>query len=344
MKYDPQRVAALASRFSAARLPDTDGEAAAIETIAQELASAGWTVSRNPRVGRPRVVRPVLGLWAVVIFLGAGFAALATKRQPILSTCLVLLVVALLVVMVRRRGIAFYRSPTRDVAGVAAFWPEKPQGPCVVILTRVATPATLIDPRRWVLIGLVVLLLGVTQVIARTGAEQWLTVVAWIALAIALTALVIDPWPDRGAVGPEDNRTGLALFIELARTWPKSSLKRMNVCFLAAGGMRSMTIEPPEGLGVHTLMIEVKNPDIGRQLEIGGTLLERELACQAARDLWVPHVESFASVDQRGRIAPKLVIFGVREPLTTDDTAASARAAQIVIEVALRWGKRQATS
>ena len=141
-----------------------------------------------------------------------------------------------------------------------------------------------------------------------------------------------------GEVGPDDNRTGLALLIELAEIWPKSARGRVNPCFLAVGGPRDTLIAAPTDLGSATLLIEIVNPGRGHQLAIAGTPVERENAWKAAEELWTPHVP-LPRFPIRDSVSPRLLISGVGHP---DDPAASGRAAQLVIEIALRWGKRHA--
>jgi len=214
----------------------------------------------------------------------------------------------------------------------------------------VATPRRRLGgSRRWGVVGLVVALAAIVETLAWLSLHGWVqvgSIIAWIVLLAGLAILGFELMPNAGGPGPDDNRMGLALLAELARIWPKSARDRVDVRFIAVGGPRETVVEARENLIAPTLTIELVNPGLGAKISLGGTADERAAAREAARDLWMPHLaksRGLTPLPFRATPPPTLIVEGVREPRTLDDPAALGRAAQFVIEIALRWGKRQAT-
>jgi hypothetical protein len=158
-----------------------------------------------------------------------------------------------------------------------------------------------------------------------------------------------------------DNCTGLALLLELARTWPPGTRPRMETCFVAAGG-RALG-----GVGVHDLVAAIAHewphrptlvigwlaPGIGPGLALTeqGT---GQLAETAAQDLWIPHQRLGGRRLRRelwpaSRHGPAFVgmigdaVATGRSDIVAQvvDVDALGRAAQFATEVALRWAKEQ---
>ncbi len=151
----------------------------------------------------------------------------------------------------------------------------------------------------------------------------------------APTGLPIVTIVVRAATPPRcrgDNRLGLAFLVELARSWPKSVRNRVDVRFVVQGGPRGAS--GPVASASH-LVIEIADPGLGPTLFIAGT--KSQLALDAARDLWVPYAAfrpRMGSIDPRASV----VIAGDLRNTTVDE-AAIGRAAQLVVEVALRWAR-----
>jgi hypothetical protein len=332
MKYDAQRTLHLAAQFTEPRPPGSTGEQAAIDALAAELAGSGWIIERNSVLGRARRVFLTQVVQAAMVL---AFPAIATNG---IRWAAFALAMAMLILMGLRRGFALHQKTPRAVAGVFAVAAERLSGPSVVVMTRVAPPHSVSgDWKRGVLVGLVAVAAIFTQIIGIERGPSPLLWIAWSITAAGLVALAFDHRPRPGAAGLDDNRTGLALLAELARIWPKSARGRVNVGFLVVGGPHNSRIVVPGGLPGPVLLIEIANPGRGHQVAISGTSAARELASKAATDLWTPHVE-VASVPAslRDRNASRLLLRGIGKP---DDPAASGRAAQLVIEIALRWGK-----
>jgi hypothetical protein len=157
--------------------------------------------------------------------------------------------------------------------------------------------------------------------------------------------------------GPDvrDNRTGLALLLELARAWPRGTHARIETRFVATGGrmldqaglralIHAIAAEWP---AKPTLVVDWLAPGIGRGL----ALMEQgtcQLAETAAADLWIPHhVIHQAGVRHEhwpfGRHGPGYVGMvgdAIDRPCAIDADAL-ARAAQLATEVALRWAGRK---
>jgi hypothetical protein len=155
-----------------------------------------------------------------------------------------------------------------------------------------------------------------------------------------------------------DNRTGLGVLLELARTWPAATQARIETRFLVTGGrdapgragrcaerdtiIAAWPVRP-------TLVVEWIAPGIGKEL----VLFDQGnsgLAASAAADLWIPHRvlrDRRAGLflrrsDDRG---PGYVVIGggeITRPNDADqsiDQEALGRAAQLGTELALRWAR-----
>ncbi|WP_165227990.1 hypothetical protein [Aquisphaera insulae] len=141
--------------------------------------------------------------------------------------------------------------------------------------------------------------------------------------------------PDRSDLG---TCAGLGFLMELARTWPGSRSSRVDLILAVPEGDRDMTdaeLDPRP-----TLLLDVLAPGVGRGILIAGR--RSDLVLEAARDLWIPH--------RRNRVITTLlpmsaVILGdghFEGETATIDPGALDRTAQLVTEVALRWGKSHA--
>ena len=168
------------------------------------------------------------------------------------------------------------------------------------------------------------------------GWLRGIQVVGWLALMIGLAILGFEPIRNGGGPGQNDNRTGLALLIELARIWPKAARAHVDIRFVGVSGpCESKVVWPKPG---PSLVIELVNPGLGSLLSLGGTESTVKAACDAARDLWIPF---FMTIPHHDTEPQWLTIEGIREPKIPDDPASLGRAAQFVVEFVLRWGKHQ---
>jgi hypothetical protein len=168
---------------------------------------------------------------------------------------------------------------------------------------------------------------------------------------------------DRGAspaIPTPAELSGLAMLIELARSWPRSWSKRFELVLAATGGQasgfagaRAVALEfDPARSGIPTLVVSLFAPGAGRELiVIGGR--NQELASEAARSLWIPTISARSpALDRRLWPASTVEAFPDHVALIGSglemavppppDAEALRRAAQLVAEIALRWAKQMA--
>ncbi|HWE36264.1 MAG TPA: hypothetical protein VG406_06800 [Isosphaeraceae bacterium] len=202
----------------------------------------------------------------------------------------------------------------------------------------------------------------VVAVMSRVGLEAWampVTMVSWVWLAV-----LVRGWPlftARYALQDAENRTGLALLIELARAWPVDAKEGLDVAFAAVGartagqaGARELArIVAEDWPGRPTLVISVQSPGYGNQIVLSGTEGPLWLAQTAARDLWIPHRESNWSPIPKGhapfarRRIDAVSLAGAIEltswspkPEDLFQSAMLGTTAQLARELALRWARR----
>lgn len=338
MKTEPARVLSLSDAFAAPRYPGTPGEAAALDRMAEGLAAAGWSVRREARKGRGWAARDerrnacisavLVGLGVVVMAASRSVAA-PTYRGRLFLMGWVVFSFTMHALARRRTDLGWPRPIVSD--SVDAFDESAAGLPRVTILARAATPGRSLGGwRRGMAIGLVIVLAAVVVLDPFRP--------TWLFLAVALAILAAEPRPNRGGPGPGDNRVGLALLVELARTWPKSARSRVDVRFLALGGprwdRRWVAREPAEGF-----VVELLDPGLGPTLQVGGSSDGLDLALGAARELWIPH-------EPAGTVPPPAIPASTSVLIRGDlanpraDPDALARAAQLVVELALRWSKK----
>jgi len=339
MKFDPARAVALAETFAGPRFAGPAGEAEALDRVADELGAAGWVVSR-PEVGT--VPGPRSPSWARAFSILAAVQVVAIDRSARHGHWEKVVAGLIFLPLNLWLGFRVGRAPSRSIPSVEA---EGPVGdvdlPRVVIAARLAKPTgRLGGPARAVAAGLVILMAVVIQATARGGADRpiGVTIGAWAGVIAGLATLAYEPRPN--TTGPGANRTGLALLVELARTWPRSARGRLDVRFRALAGPEACPT--PIASAPPTLTILLTNPALGTTLRLGGTPAVRDLALQAARDLWVPHEPAPGRSPPRGTgdpAAPSVTLAGRPGDEAPIDPATLGRAAQLVVEVALRWSK-----
>jgi hypothetical protein len=222
------------------------------------------------------------------------------------------------------------------------------------------TQARFVRSRRRQL-GQVVLLLAVlagavSLIQASYRDSRWVPFMQ-LALLIGLWAAVLfqtaDPLPQTWGPGDWDNRSGLALLLELARIWPRRAQERCETWFAAVGshdlslaGAWALAAKlRADGLGTPMLVINLHAPGTGPGLVLAGPTRATRLATSAAADLWIPlrpaHGLSL-SLDhapfQREGAASLSLIGGEPDAGRTDPSLLSATA-QLTIEIALRWSR-----
>jgi hypothetical protein len=150
---------------------------------------------------------------------------------------------------------------------------------------------------------------------------------------------------------------GIALVLELARGWAGHPPARVETVLAFVGGQsldqagdRALAdLLANESLGKPTLVLTLDAPGIGKELLIHD---DGRLVLDAALSLWVPHrVPTFRESRRVPRLPSRVAESEVwlggmarHEGPQVVDLEALARAAQLVEEVVLRWGKRHSGS
>ncbi len=164
--------------------------------------------------------------------------------------------------------------------------------------------------------------------------------------------------------GLRENRTGLAVLLELARSWPRRADGRIEAHFVALGGQGldgagSWALEATirdEWPIKPTLIIDLSAPGVGKGLILSARG-HAELAGSAAADLWIPHRLARRHVwttwarpvskrddDVVWLIGDEAFDRSNHARETTIAPEALGRAAQLATEIALRWARRVATA
>ncbi len=353
MPFDPERVLALGA-VCLPRAHFSPRLSGAGDDIAEHLERIGLRVERRespPPWGRALafLVFLVLGCW-----LGVSGTRPGTP-WPLQVCWFVLILIAVhgaSVIAARRIRSAGPPRPSRHVIGTLPTGKNPPVR--VVLATLLRSP-----PSRRVntLIAIVLLLFvafGIVPWVPWFGALiRARPVVGFRVLSgqwLSVLFLIFAPKGEATRPIPGDNRTGLALLVELARIWPKSLDTRAETLFVAS----------PDGLGrllpslllesKPTLLLLLDSPGVGPDLIVVGRGPATRLAETAARDLWVPHRRARSSGFERqipcALRRAGLVCFGLsgvhgNRPI---DPALLAATAQLVTEIALRWAKPSAAS
>jgi hypothetical protein len=161
-------------------------------------------------------------------------------------------------------------------------------------------------------------------------------------------------------VSPRPERYGLALLMEMARTWPRTGSRPIEPVFVAAGGQRldyAGSREVVRLLGSEwearpSLLVPFFAPGAGDTVWLGtsdsvasGT---QQLGLDAGHSLWIPvaSVPPFALLPlwPFEDYHPSIALIGSESRTSTPlpaDPKALHRAAQLAAEIALRWAKRQ---
>ena len=370
MRFDTARAVEWAGTFAFPRAAGTDGERRAAEIAALELARLGLRVERVEVRGTrlPGLAEPWLG-WMGVGAWATGLA-LATHRGAAWPVRIALAVLALLWLRLTTvEGFLLGGNWFRRIATTNVIAWREPKGEppplCVVFHTSLDT----LDPGRafvaaWLTTPVIALLLGGQVLCAMTihrnplGLPSWS---GWFFLGLLWLTIAGRVWdcvrPSSG-LDVRDNRTGLAVLLELARGWPRGSESRIETRFVATGG-RTLDRAGLRAL-IHaignewparpTLVVDWLAPGIGPALALHeqGT---HALAATAAADLWIPHrVVNRATVGREhwpaGRHGPGYIgmvgsaVAVRRTPGVPIEPEALGRTAQLATEVALRWARK----
>jgi hypothetical protein len=353
MKFDAERATALAKRFGFPRHAGTDGERRAADMLEEELERAGLRVERRPIRTPSRSIPLSLLLQGGYLWLGLWMALPA--MSPVARAGLVALGLAALPAADQLRRLASRDSGSYRSEHVIGTRPAG-ESPAVrvVVLTALTTPIA----RRVVAVKLALAIAGVG--FWGILAVPWAEGVPWspgaglgLLLGSWASLLLVIAIPEDRAAGPstDDNRTGLACLVELARSWPSRHDDRVEVRFVAtrewAFGARDLVrIAREEWPSKPTSVINLEKPGVGGALVLAGPRVGRDLAAAAARDLWLP----FRASKRKSWYAPAsdwfesagMAYVSLRGELRAApiDPAALSSAAQLATELALRWARR----
>lgn len=365
MRFDADQAAALADQFDSLRLAGGAGARQAADRVAEALERAGLRVERARAPGPPEAAdeAAAVEVWpaavvAVLAGLGLEIGILTGRAESgpftLAAIFALIVLVALAGRLVRRRLGGAARGSAESVH---AERPGQASAPArVVFLTHLDTRPTpeaqrfrrLVGALDWGWLGLLwlpCLVVGGAAWLERAGPGLL------VALGLLAAVRQLDPWVRSRAPYPADNRTGLAVLLELARSWSAAAPARIEAHFLAVGApirpwdqagwadrLRSWPRKP-------TLVVNLDAPGLGPALLLDGQGEALRLALAAARDLWLPHRAAdlrAVPLDHRACAAAGLPAIGIVGDLdaTAIDRPLLAAAGQLAVELALRWSRR----
>jgi hypothetical protein len=198
-------------------------------------------------------------------------------------------------------------------------------------------------------------LLIVSELLAHNVYPAFLAA-AWI---VILTVLFRAYGQRRSMAGRDrPDRRGIALLLEMARTWPRTGSRPFEPVFVLAGGQpldyagsrEVVRLLRSEWSSVSSLLILFFAPGAGDELWLSTSPWSArglaEVAEDAARSLWIPYRPDRSGVLYsfwpHENLFSVLALIG-SDPRALDDESVDPkglqRAAQLATEVALRWAK-----
>jgi hypothetical protein len=188
--------------------------------------------------------------------------------------------------------------------------------------------------------------------------------ILFVLLWIGILCILTWEYHQRGATTEPGlvERRGLAVLLELARSWPRSRSRQIEPVFVAAGGQRLdfagsrevVRILESEWPGKPTLLVLFFAPGAGEAIRIAENAPVnselRRLAKDCADSLWIPTWGDDRSTlfpfwpFAKMKAAEPIALIG-SDPMAFFDPSVSPeslhRAAQLATEIALRWAKKQ---
>jgi hypothetical protein len=371
LRFDPARMADDVRTLASPDPAQPGSESTALAAVAGALGRAGLVVERHETTGSPvpELVRQVLewyGFWALMTL--AGWRLVRGTDGLECGAAVVLALLWLCLAPFHRIGLGrgFFR---RRVEWVSATRPQAAGAEVRVVFQAPTTGAPPLSNRRLMVLGWVFwvafsvyLALILTELARRENVDLFVALLAFAEtlLWVAYTILV---WPSfrtrltgRRGRKSEVNQSGLAVLLELGRTWPRATFARIETHFVATegealdrAGLRDLvrTIrevwEPKP-----TLIVALRSPGRGPRLALVAPNGAAQFA-KAARDLWIPHVVAAGRRRERalwpiaGCEPEYVAILGdCRHGDGSSPNADMLRlAAQLAAEVALRWARKE---
>jgi hypothetical protein len=374
MRFETPRVLKTIEELEASADGGPGVESRLADVLAEGFRSIGWYCERNEVAGSefPELVAPWLGWIGVSILMTMGCVLALSGRGTVISRLPWVLAI-LWYAFTARFGFRFgWKIPPWGKAFVlvARRSGEAPASDALRVVIQ--TPLGPMLPARprdrwWRSSRLIGLLLVAPWLFAIRGIETmpvWLRFTAQLALAwlwvacIAQAAFAFRAGRTRPQLSRSD-LAGPACLLELARVWPASRANQFELVLVAAGGQRLdfagaravaemlQSQWPPKP----TLLILLFGPGIGeKQLIISRN--HHALGEQAAAGLWIPHetIKKAKALSSPWPLARRLddhlAIVGsdcLTDPAAEISPDSLRRAAELAMEIALRWAKTSKT-
>jgi hypothetical protein len=393
MKFDASRVESLLRELLDPRYVGPDGEAQLAEFIAGQFAKLGLEVERREVRGSgfPRRAAPWVGWlgYGTLITSVYGLALLGDGFFAVLVWLLSLYCAPWINAVVRNRiRPGRQRPPLGSAPVLIASRPGRPAASMRVVLQSVISGVEA-DPFQFSIRGPILSLVvygllylfppgwGSAFLLCRAGfflnpgrlhllmASEILTRYVYPAFLapvwIGILLLLSREYRHRRAMAGRDrpDRRGLALLLEMARSWPRDGSRSIEPVFVAAGGQsldyagsrEVLRLLDPERSATPCLLILFFEPGAGEELLLGtidpSTRGLADLAEAAARSLWIPCRRDEDILESlwpfQGYFSALALIGSDRRAFGDDSTDPRAlhRAAQLATEIALRWAREQ---
>lgn len=395
MKFDPSRAESIARELGDPRFAGPDGERRSSDFLAEQFAKIGMEVECREVSGSRFPQRA--GPW--VAWLGYGLLVSSLYGLKMLDNVLIIFFGGLILFLCCGRWVnalisnwirpARWWPPIETAPVLIATLPgNRPARVRVVFQSVISGIRT--DPfhfafrgrrRRWaawIILLLIPSFLAWTGLILRYSTflhperpdflyfyqimtryvEPSLLVMVWVAI---LTGLSIEYRRSSRTAGQDPpDRRGLALLLEMARTWPKTGSRSIEPVFVVAGGQaldhagsrEIVRLLKSDWSSGPVLLVLLFAPGAGDELWIGTNMTPAagldELAEVAARSLWIPFRKDdpfiLLSLWPFEDPIPAIFLIGSDPGAFGDgpvDPHALHRAAQLVTEIALRWSRNQ---
>jgi hypothetical protein len=395
MRFDASRAAALFHELRKPQFGGPDGEARVADFVANQFERLGLDVERSEVAGSrfPQRLAPWIG-WL-------GYGALMTSpcllvlRGRLLASMLAFVIVCLAWHWLNAIIFDWIRPgrrwpPIETAPIVLASLPGSASAPTKVVFQVVLgglkpDPLHFLPWNRYFFIVAVlyiphfisiafILLIRIAHLADpkhAMGSRLDDLLARSLVLILALTwvgILTLLSWEYRHSPGREGlyrvESRGLAVLLELARSWPRSGSRPIDPIFVAAGGQhldRAGSREIFRRLGAESpskpkLLMLFFAPGAGDKLRLDTNAMSNSdlntLVADAARGLWLPvhGLNIGASVPHwcfEPFLFPAVALVGADPRALGDDSVdpqALHRAAQLATEIALRWAKKQVGS
>lgn len=393
MKFDASRAESLFRELGDAPYAGPGGESKVADLLSGQFAEAGLCVERREVFGSrfPRRVGPWVG-WLGYGFLVTSVYALLLHDNPVTRFMAVVVMCVphlwLAGIVNERFRPGRQRPPIESAPLLIASLPGRRPAPLRVVfhstITRVrANPFPFFKDhlKSYLLDGFLSLFpflcamfivgcrVGFLKNPSRVGllvldaalmryAYPCFLVLVWIVIVTVLSQeyRIQRLATERGRI----DRHGLAVLMEMARTWPRTGSRSVEPVFVVAGGYQLddagrrevVRLLKSDWASPDYLLVLFVSPGAGEDLWLCTNAARdsglAELAASSARSLWIPCRQGaslawlpFAPYQS---FPPAIALVGM-PPADLDEMAldpqALHRAAQLATEIALRWARQQ---